>query len=531
MGARTQDHGGLLSDIGLPDRYPIVRRIARGGMASVWCARDTVLGRDVAIKLLSEPFITDPSAVNRFQREARAAAHLSGHANVVTIFDVGQTEPRNSEDTKRAFIVMEYLSGGTVADAVRVGEVSRDVAVGWLLQAAEALDYAHDRGVVHRDIKPANLLLDGRRVLHVADFGIARVGTEDPITSAGQVFGTAAYFSPEQAMGRPATAASDRYALAVVAYELLVGERPFKAENFAAQAGQHVDQQPPRASERNRSLPRALDGVLARGMAKAPEQRWASAREFAQAVRSAMTERPEPAVVPVAAQEPTLAHPRTAAATPRPVFTAHRSSHRTQRRPRAIALGALAAGAAAVAIALAMGSGGSSPTVGAAASAAKRHQPRPAAKKPSAPPTTTSSATTSTTAVTSAAAPGAASSDGAAAANPVSLQARGHQLMLNGDYSGAVSALRQAVAAGPSSGLTYAYALYDLGRSLRLAGDPRAAAVVLQRRLQIPNQTDVVRQELQLALRAIGTQVSSGRVNSHGSGSPNGLGGGQAGGE
>ncbi|MEA2158827.1 MAG: eukaryotic-like serine/threonine-protein kinase [Solirubrobacteraceae bacterium] len=542
MGASSQEQTRLLQDIGLPERYPVVRRIARGGMASVWCARDVVLGREVAVKLLSEPFLHDVSAVHRFQREARAAAHLSGHANVVTIFDVGQTEPRTPGETGRPFIVMEYLSGGTVADALRVGEVSRDDALGWLQQAAEALDYAHGRGVVHRDIKPANLLLNGRRVLHVADFGIARVGTEDPITSAGQLFGTAAYFSPEQAMGRPATAASDRYALAVVAYELLVGERPFTAEHFTAQARQHVEEQPPAASERNPALPRALDAVLARGMAKSPDQRWPSAREFSEAVKTALAERPARAVVPVMAPVATPKRPRAAAARPRagtdgparPVFTTHRASGGGERRPRAIALAALVAGVIAVAAALAAGGGGSAPTLkvthaatGAAAARTSGHRVKPPATKRAATTTSPSRATTPTAPASSTPTPPAAGGtpapgSGSASATAASLQARGHQLMLNGDYGTAVGVLRQAVAAGPGSGLTYAYALYDLGRSLRLAGDPRAAAVVLQQRLQIPNQTDVVRQELQLALRAIGAQVNS----TGGGGKGNGGGGG-----
>ncbi len=523
MGARTQEQGRLLSDIGLPERYRVLRRIARGGMASVWCAEDRVLGRKVAIKLLSEQFLHDPSAVHRFQREARAAARLSGHANVVTIFDVGQTEPRGDEESGRPFIVMERLSGGTVADALRAGKVSRDDALRWLQQAAEALDYAHGSGVIHRDIKPANLLLDGRRVLHVADFGIARVGTEDPITSAGQLFGTAAYLSPEQAMGRPASAASDRYSLAVVAYELLVGERPFKAESFAAQARQHVDAEPPAASERNPALPGALDAVLARGMAKSAQGRWASARAFAEAVAAAMQTRPERVLTPAVSAEPVL-----------PRFTTHRASAGPRRRPRAIAVAALAVVALAVAAAAITGIGGSPTSVRSAragTSSAKapssRHQAKSVAKQhpagAKAAATAPAAASTSTTAVP--AAPRTPSlSGGTSTRSPATLQARGHQLMLNGDYNSAVRMLRQAVAAGPSAGLTYAYALYDLGRSLRLAGDPRDAAVVLQRRLQIPNQTDVVRQELQLALRAIGAQV-----NSSGAGAGQRAGGGFAG--
>ena len=167
---------------------------------------------------------------------------------------------------------MEFLAGGTVADALRVDSVRRVHAVKWLQEAASALDFAHGRGVLHRDIKPANLLLDRDRTLHVADFGIARLGAEDTITGTGQVLGTASYLAPERALGRPATAASDRYSLAVAAFELLVGERPFTARHFAAQARQHVEEEPPAASELNRTLPTSVDAVLARGMAKRPER-------------------------------------------------------------------------------------------------------------------------------------------------------------------------------------------------------------------------------------------------------------------
>src|SRR6202020_728998 len=174
----------------------------------------------------------------------------------------------------RAFIVMEYLAGGTVADALRVDSVRRVHAVKWLREASAALDYAHSRGVLHRDIKPANLLLARDRTLHVADFGIARIGAEDTMTATGEVLGTAGYLAPERAMGRPATDASDRYSLAGVAYQLLVGARPFTATHFAVQARQHGEDEPPPASGRNRALPPAVDAVLARGMAKRPEQRW-----------------------------------------------------------------------------------------------------------------------------------------------------------------------------------------------------------------------------------------------------------------
>ena len=280
----------LLGDLQLPDRYELRRRIAKGGMASVWCAHDRELGRDVAIKLLAEQFAHDPAAIRRFKREARAAARLSGHPHVVTIFDVGEAiDPADSG--RRGLLVMEYLAGGTVADALRVGEVSRDDALRWLHEAASALDYAHGRGVVHRDIKPANFLLDRARVLRVADFGIARLASEETITGTGYMLGTAAYLSPERALGHPATEASDRYALAVVAFELLTSERPFTAEHFAAQARLHVEEPVPRASGRDPSIPRAVDAVLARGMSKRPEDRWPTSAAFVDTLDLALTER------------------------------------------------------------------------------------------------------------------------------------------------------------------------------------------------------------------------------------------------
>ena len=525
MGAQTRSGSGLPEDVVLPDRYRILRRIARGGMATVWCAADTALGRAVAIKLLAEQFQHDDGAMRRFEREARAAARLSGHPNVVTIYDVGETLPSGDAFAGRPFIVMEYLSGGTVADALRVGELSPAVALGWIEQAAAALDFAHGRGVVHRDIKPGNLLLDPERRLHVADFGIARVGLEDTITATGQLFGTAAYLSPEQALGKPATEASDRYALAVVAYELLVGERPFAADSFAGQARQHIEQQPPRASRHNDELPPAIDDVLARGIAKHPEDRWDSAGAFAGALAStlslgevAQTSATRPLFVAGRPRGPGTGAQGSRAqsgrargsglsAAPEPVLlTAGSGASRGRVRSRALALAALAAVAVAVGIAAAAtdtgGNGAPTRTAAATAPRAGSHKHAAVLAARTAQSSTTASTTSSTT----------SSATGVPAAAPTppptadTLEARGHQQMLDGNYTAAIATLQQAVtAAGPGT-LTYAYALFDLGRSLRLAGNPQAAAVILQRRLMIPNQTDIVRHELELALRAIGAQ-------------------------
>src|SRR5207248_3850618 len=207
-----------------------------------------------------------------------------------------------------------------------------------------ALDYAHARDVVHRDVKLSNFLLDGDRVLHVADFGIAQVSTEETLTGTGQVLGTAAYLAPERALGQPATDASDRYALAVAAYELLAGERPFNAAHFAALARAHIEDPPPLASRRNPELPRALDPVLARGLAKRPEERFPTARELAALI--------EEALVPArrgASAGATAVLPRASPAATSSQTRAAYSGAKPARR-RFPALAALAAAALTVAI-------------------------------------------------------------------------------------------------------------------------------------------------------------------------------------
>src|SRR5579875_3702027 len=339
----------------LPERYRVRRHLASGGMATVWCAEDLVLGRAVAIKILAQRLHRDEMAMRRFKREARAAARVSNHAHVVSIFDVGDLAPEDGVGPARPFIVMEYLAGGTVADALRVGAVRRQEAIRWIREAASALDHAHGRGIVHRDIKPANFLLNRSRVLHVTDFGIARLVSEDTITSAGELFGTAAYLSPEQALGREATGASDRYALAVAAFELLAGQRPFSAPHFSAQARQHIEEPPPAASEIDHSLPPAVDDVLFTGLAKDPADRPDSAGEFVAALDEALrgnwpadragaarrprARMPDPAA-PAASTAAARRRERAAPAT-RPPTSRMAPESGSSRGRRAIAFGAL----------------------------------------------------------------------------------------------------------------------------------------------------------------------------------------------
>jgi serine/threonine protein kinase len=203
----------------LPPRYRDPEHIGSGGMGEIFRATDQELGRVVAVKVLAERYAQDDALRRRFKREALAAARLSGNPNIVTIFDV-------DEYNGRPLIVMEYLSGGSLEDRTRTFCPPAQV-LDWLDDAASALDAAHDAGVVHRDVKPGNLIRDGRGNVQVADFGIATASGMESFTQAGTILGTAGYLSPEQARGERASAASDRYSLAVVAWELLTG-RPLR---------------------------------------------------------------------------------------------------------------------------------------------------------------------------------------------------------------------------------------------------------------------------------------------------------------
>jgi eukaryotic-like serine/threonine-protein kinase len=263
----------------LPPRYLDPERIASGGMGDIFLATDELLGRRVAVKVLADRYAWDDGIRQRFTREARAAARLSAEPGAVTIFDVG-------EWSGRPYIVMEHLPGGSLEDRLRRSSAHsyRLDVLHWLEQTAAAIDVAHRQGIVHRDIKPANLLLDGAGNVHVADFGIASAAGLDSLTLTGTVLGTAGYLSPEQARGEQAGPASDCYALAVVAYELLSGERPFANESPTAEAIAHANAPVPPIPR----LPQEVDAVFQRALAKDPAARYRSATEFVAALRRAV---------------------------------------------------------------------------------------------------------------------------------------------------------------------------------------------------------------------------------------------------
>jgi serine/threonine-protein kinase len=231
-------------------------------MADIFRATDDELGRAVAVKILADHCAEDDDIRQRFLREARAAARLSGDPHTVTIYDVGETEGR-------PYLVMEYLPGGSLAARIAAGRIDRELAMQWLGQAARALDTAHEHGVVHRDVKPGNLLLDGDDNVYVADFGIARTTGVDSNTQTGVILGTAGYLAPEQASGGQATAASDRYALAVVAHELVTGTRPGPMPSA--------------------KLPAAAHQVFSRALAEEPAYRYPSCLDFVVALGAALT--------------------------------------------------------------------------------------------------------------------------------------------------------------------------------------------------------------------------------------------------
>jgi serine/threonine-protein kinase len=261
-------------------RYRLLARLGSGGMADVWCAEDTMLDRRVALKFLHERFSQDEQFVERFRREASAAAGLQ-HPNVVGVFDRGTFDGGH-------YIAMEYVEGAALNDLIERG-LSVPEAVEIVRQVLAGARYAHANGIVHRDLKPQNVLVDAEGRARVTDFGIARAGVSE-ITQTGSVLGTAQYLSPEQAQGLPVTAASDIYSIGVLLYEALTGRVPFEAESPVSVALKQVSERPQPPSQLNPAVSRALDAVVLKALAKDPANRYASADQFLAALDAAETD-------------------------------------------------------------------------------------------------------------------------------------------------------------------------------------------------------------------------------------------------
>jgi eukaryotic-like serine/threonine-protein kinase len=270
----------------LADRYRLESRIAAGGMATVWLARDEVLARPVAVKLLHPHLARGPSFLQRFKQEAIAAARLS-HPRIVSIFDTGAASSPD-EESARPFIVMEYCSGGTLASLLAdEGPLEPERAIAAASDICDALGHAHRLGIVHRDVKPANILMTGEGELKVADFGIAKAAFDTTdLTRTGSILGSVSYISPEQIEGGEPDQRSDIYALGVLLYELLAGRPPFVGENHLGVAMAHVHEQPPSLRGLRAQIPRRTEQVVMKALSKDPEQRFSSTDDMRLALGS-----------------------------------------------------------------------------------------------------------------------------------------------------------------------------------------------------------------------------------------------------
>jgi hypothetical protein len=350
--------------ITLGGRFQLTTRIAIGGMGEVWKAKDLVLGRIVAIKVLKEEYTGDPGFLQRFRAEARHTALLN-HVGIANVFDYGEEEGS-------AYLVMELVPGQPLSSIIEHEQVlSPDRTLSMMAQTARALAIAHAQGLVHRDIKPGNLLItpDGR--VKVTDFGIARLADQVPLTQTGQVMGTAQYLAPEQATGQTATGASDIYSLGVIGYECLTGHRPFSGESQIAIALAQVNDAPPPLPD---TLPRPVRALLMSMLAKDPKNRPANAiklSEAAEAIRNGDIDAAHAAVPGMLLFEATtgpITAPVDVATAPTGVIGGHKDTSKATTS----ALPVLGAGAAGAAAGLAAGASNAEDTGTGAASTLSR---------------------------------------------------------------------------------------------------------------------------------------------------------------
>ena len=328
---------GRVAEVGeggvVDGRYRVLRRIGSGGMADVWLAEDTHLQRRVALKVLHRRFAQDREFVERFRREAEAAAGLS-HPNIVAVYDRGSYEGTY-------YIAMQYVEGATLKELIDRG-LTPPEAVELIRQVLEAARFAHRNGIVHRDLKPQNVIVDGDGKAVVTDFGIARAGVSD-ITQTGSVMGTPHYLSPEQAQGQEVTSVSDLYSIGVMLYEALTGRVPFEGESAVAVAMKQVSETPLRPSSINAQVSPALDAAAMRALAKEPGERFQSADAFIAALDAAIK---EPALTGATAAfaplPPVVAAPAEAAAEPEPEEERRRRRWLWAALAAAILLGLLA---------------------------------------------------------------------------------------------------------------------------------------------------------------------------------------------
>jgi serine/threonine protein kinase len=472
----------------LAGRYRVVRPLGSGGMATVFLCEDERLGRRVAVKRMHAH---GPEEVaRRFVREAKLGASLN-HPSVVSVFDT-------LTDEESVLIVMEYVEGETLGDAVKRGRLAPERVLDVMDAVAQALDHAHRLGVVHRDIKPANILLREDGTVKLVDLGIATAADSTRITRSGVIVGTAAYMAPEQLDGQRTGPATDVYALAAVAFEALSGRKARQGRTPVEVAHQVATDPAPDLRDAWPDAPAGVAEVVKRGMATRPDDRPESAGEFARQLRSALVSANEATEEATAPTRPT---PPVAPERPRQAPVARPAPrHRRRRRLPAGALAAAVLGvAAAVALVAVLSSGGGGD--GGGQPAGKSRSSKARSNKPSR-QTTSGGAGQQQPGTQAPAGVQPAAAGGAAEGRRLNEQ--GYGLIQQGRYAEAVPVLQQAVRAFDpgTSDPQYAYALFNLGSALRRAGRPKEAVPILERRLRIPNQTETVRRELEAARRA-----------------------------
>jgi eukaryotic-like serine/threonine-protein kinase len=446
----------------LKGRYRLERTLGRGGMAAVWLGHDEVLDRPVAVKVLSDTIAGDPGFVARFRREARTAAALS-HPNLAGVYDF-------SEEGERPYLVMQFVPGENLAARRERGEgVDRDQLARELL---EALEHIHAAGILHRDIKPANVIVEPSGTAKLIDFGIALPRDATALTNTGLILGTERYAAPEVMEGQPATERSDLYSAGVLL----------------------------RSCE-GRCSP-ALGSLIGWLTSRDPRARPASARQAL-----ARLERSDRLGEPTQAFEPSFARPQAEPEPPPPSPPAYTRTGSRRSRFGAIAaiLGVLAA-VLVVAVVVLSGGGDEGPKGATAAKQAKAKPKKADASKREAKTEPPAAEAPPEEALPEEAPPAqvpaqVSASSEADPSRGAELNEQGYALMQEGDYEAAVPVLEEAVGAFPegSEDLNYAYALFNLGSALRLSGDPEAAIPILEQRLQIPNQTATVEEELEAA--------------------------------
>jgi serine/threonine-protein kinase len=500
----------------LDGRYRVIRHLGSGGMASVLLCRDERLDRQVAVKRLHADSPTDTE--RRFVREAKLGASLN-HPNLVSVFDT-------AVDDEGVLIVMEYVPGEPLSKALRHGPLGPRRVARMVRELGAALDHAHVQGVVHRDVKPANVLLRDDGVTKLVDLGIATAADGTRITRSGTVLGTAAYMAPEQLEGREPGPAVDVYALASVCFEALAGRRPREGKTPLEIAHSIASAPPPDLREHWPAASPAVADVMERGMARDPDERPESAgqlgAELAQALeeepRTAVTRRlPRRAPAPVAAPSPQPANgARADGPGGRPPGGARHVRVDPDRRrylPLLLAGLLIALAIATLAMVLAAGGGESGERDAQApaesrdreaeqqdqaaeppAEPAPEEQQQAPAPEPSAPPAEP---------VPEPEQPSGGDDPGGA-----QLNTQGFELINAGRYEEAIPVLQRAMDSFPpgTSDLNYAYALFNLGRALRLAGRPDEAIPILEQRLEIPNQRGTVKKELELARQEAGEE-------------------------